>query len=307
VVFNYNWTDYYSASAIRVDGPSKCAKHGAVAMLLRSIASQSVYSVHTGYMEYDPNYAKIPAAAITVEDADMIERMIQRQQRVTLMLNISTSFRSNCSSSNLIFELKGTTMPDKILLMGGHIDSWDTGSQTGANDDGGGVLTVYEAMRLLLGTGLRPQRTLRFIAWSGEESGQINTGAEQYVDRHRAEIDNHVLAFESDLGSTQLLGFGLSGKGLEVLRNVSEQYLGVLNASLVTDNGEAVDTTPLFDLGVPQMKNLIRDTPTHDYYFAFHHSAGDSMTMMNPDEMDSNVLGIASVMYILADLETSLR
>lgn len=157
--------------------------------------------------------------------------MVQRGQRVTLRLNISTSFQSNCNSSNLVFEIKGSQQPEKILLMGGHIDSWDTGSQTGTNDDGGGVITVYEALRLLLKKGLRPKRTLRFIAWSGEESGQDNDGAAQYVASHKSEISNHVLAFESDLGSTRLKGFGLSGAGLPVLRQVVGDFLGPLEVS----------------------------------------------------------------------------
>ena len=99
----------------------------------------------------------------------------------------------------------------------------------------------------------------------------------------------------------------MSGKGFHVLQDVAEKYLTVINANTVTNDGEAVDTTPLFELGVPQMKNLIADSPTQNYYFAYHHSAGDSMTMMDPDEMDSNVLGIAAVMYILGDIENSLR
>lgn len=110
-----------------------------------------------------------------------------------------------------MFEIVGKTLPDQIILAGGHIDTWDTGSQTGANDDGGGFITVFEAFRMLKDAGYQPKRTLRFIAWSGEESGSDRDGAAQYMETHKNEIKNHVAAFESDLGSTQLLGFGYQG------------------------------------------------------------------------------------------------
>lgn len=117
----------------------------------------------------------------------------------------------NTNSNNLIFEVKGTEKPDEILLMGGHIDSWDTGSQTGANDDGGGFLTCYEAMRLLLQLNYRPKRTLRFIAWSGEEWGDPRNGNKAYLNAHINELNKHIVAFEDDLGSTRLKGFGYIG------------------------------------------------------------------------------------------------
>ena len=188
--------------------------------------------------------------------------------------------------------------------MGGHIDSWDTGSQTGANDDGGGFLTCYEAMRLLLQLGYRPRRTLRFIAWSGEEWGDPRNGNQAYRDAHLNELDKHIVAFEDDLGSTRLLGFGYIGdpEGKKVVQMIGSKYMGILNAALVNDVGGAVDTGPLFEKGVPCMANVVSDNESHDYYFSYHHSAGDSMTVMDADDLDSNVVGLAAMMYILADL-----
>lgn len=188
--------------------------------------------------------------------------------------------------------------------MGGHIDSWDTGSQTGANDDGGGFITCYEAMRLILKLGLRPKRTLRFIAWSGEEWGDPRNGNKAYLEAHKAELGKHIVAFEDDLGSTRLLGFGYSGdpRGKAVVQMIGEKYMPILNASVVNDAGEAVDTGPLLANGVPTMANVVLDNESHDFYFQYHHSAGDSMTMMNPDDLDSNVVGVAAMFFILADL-----
>lgn len=167
----------------RVDGPSIAAQYGAKAMLVRSVASESISSVHTGYMEYDLTKSKdkIPCAAITVEDAEMFARMQKRNQTIKVHLVLENQFVSNTRSNNVVFEITGTTFPDQIVLAGGHIDSWDTGSQTGANDDGGGFITVFEAFRLLLKNNLRPKRTLRFCAWSGEESGSERDGAAQYL------------------------------------------------------------------------------------------------------------------------------
>jgi len=192
--------------------------------------------------------------------------------------------------------------------MGGHIDSWDTGSQTGSNDDGGGFITCFEAMRLLLKNGLRPKRTIRFVAWSGEEFGDPKSGAQIYLQTHKNELSKHIVAFEDDLGSTKLLGFGYIGdpKGKAVVQMIGKTYMTILNSSVVNDAGEAVDTTPLFENGVPTMANVVQDTPSHDFYFSFHHSAGDSMSIMNPDDLDSNVVGLAAMFYILADLDETI-
>lgn len=121
------------------------------------------------------------------------------------------------------------------------------------------------------------------------------------------EIDNHIASFESDLGSTKLYGFGHTGVGEDIMKMVLSKYMTILGAGEYSDDGFSNDVEPLYDHGVPMICNLIRDTPDNKFYFKYHHSAGDSMSMMNPDDMDSNVVGIASLLFILADLETSLR
>ena len=224
VCFNHPWVNYSVNGDYRVNGASKAAQFGAIAMLVRSVTPSSIGSVHTGYMEYDPNLGKIPAAAITIEDADMFQRMQDRGQEIVVNLLLGSQFVGGCSSSNLVLEVVGSTNPEQIVLAGGHIDSWDTGSQTGANDDGGGFMTVYAAMRLLLLSGNRPKRTLRFVAWSGEESGSPVDGAAQYLDAHRNELNKYVAAFESDLGSSQLTGFGHTGDGQTILKKILSAY-----------------------------------------------------------------------------------
>lgn len=192
--------------------------------------------------------------------------------------------------------------------MGGHIDSWDTGSQTGANDDGGGFMTCYEAMRLLLRKGFRPKRTLRFIAWSGEEFGDPNNGGSQYPIYHENELSKHIAVFESDEGSRKLLGFGFSGNATarKLMKEISQKYLSLLNCNFIGDDGSEADSEHLFDRGVPMIKNIVEDTPDQQFYFTYHHTSGDTMSIMNPDELDQNVLGLAVLSYILSDLDVTI-
>ena len=132
VCFNHPWKDYYNSYEYRVFGASRAAKYEAVAMLVRSVASSSIYSVHAGTQRYDSAQPKIPAAAITVEDAEMFQRMQDRGQKIIVELSLENQMVGNSYSNNLVFEIKGTDFPEQIILAGGHIDSWDTGSQTGA-------------------------------------------------------------------------------------------------------------------------------------------------------------------------------
>lgn len=308
VLFNPKWHDYDTSVDYRANGASRAAKYGALAALVRSVTPQSIESVHAGAMVYAEGSPKIPTAAITTEDADMFARMQKRGQTITVELDLQSFQVAGTNSNNLVFELRGTTFPEQVILMGGHIDSWDTGSQTGANDDGGGFMTVYEALRLLKNNGFRPKRTLRFIAWSGEEFGDAKNGAHQYVSRHESEIEKHIAVFESDEGSRKLIGFGFSGNATarQLLNDISSKYLSLINCNFIGDDGEEADSADLFERGVPMLKNIVEDTVDQQFYFTYHHTRGDSMSIMNPDQMDSNVLGIAVLTYILADLENTI-
>jgi carboxypeptidase Q len=306
VLMNGKWSDYPRSVPFRRQGPSLSAKYGAIGFLLRSIASKSLASPHTGTIDYDPNYPMIPAAAISLEDADMFDRMQNRGQNITVNLYMEAQFKEPKSSYNLIGEIIGSTYPDQIILLGGHIDSWDTGPQTGANDDGGGVMVCFEAIRILLKLGLRPKRTLRFIAWSGEEMGGPYAGNQAYVKQHLHEMDKHVVAFESDEGTNNIYGFGFTGgpNGFDIVNSIGEYYFRDLNASrILFGEGNMTDTRPLLEgFGIPSMRNLVEDTEDKSYYFTYHHSAGDSMNVMDPNDMDRNVIVIAGMLFIIADI-----
>jgi len=309
VLFNEKWISYGKTVDYRVNGPSQSAKYGAIGCLIRSVTPVSISSPHTGATYYDEDLPKIPAAAIALEDADMFDRMYKRGQKIVVNLYMGAYFNGTTSSNNLVGEIQGSKYPEKVILIGGHFDSWDVGSQTGANDDGGGVMVCLEAVNLLLKLGLRPKRTIRFIAWSGEEQGQETSGANQYVQLHKEEMKDHILAFESDIGTTDIEGFGYSGSqsGYDIVKNIGTTFLTPYNAGNTTfGNGGGTDTEPLGQFGVPQMANNVKDTQDKKYYFTYHHSAGDSMNVMDPDTMDRNVIMIAGMMYMIADLPDDL-
>jgi len=133
-------------------------------------------------------------------------------------------------------------------------------------------------------------------------------GAAQYLQLHRSELSKHIAAFESDLGSTKLLGFGHTGVGQDIVKGILSNYLSLLGAGQYSNSGYSADVEPLYtEGGVPMLNNIVQDTPDHQFYFKYHHSAGDSMSIMDPDDMDSNVAGIAAMLYIIADLDVSLR
>ncbi|KAM3139128.1 hypothetical protein pb186bvf_008726 [Paramecium bursaria] len=302
VLMSFDFGVYSTMRDYRTQGPSVVAALGAKAYLLKSIASDSMQTPHTGYTSY--NGTRIPAAAISTEDAEMFWRMQQRKQKIVVELSLQSEIFTG-EGHNIIAEIKGSQYPEQILVMGGHLDSWDTGAQTGANDDGGGVLICYEALRVLKALNIPIKRTIRFIAWSGEEMAQADKGAVQYADAHAAE--NHILALENDQGSLKAVGFGFTGTlaAKRQIKTLINLYLPEFS-KVWSDDGTMSDTLPLGKKGVPMIANIVNDTPTGDFYFKYHHSAADSISMMNPDDMDSNIVAIASIMYLVADAEQTL-
>src|ERR1019366_7085936 len=151
--------------------------------------------------------AKIPAAAIASEDADRLQRMVDRGDRVTVNLKMTAHFEPDVESANVVGEIRGREKPDEVVVIGGHLDSWDVGA--GATDDGGGCVVTWEALRIMKKLHLRPRRTVRVVLWTNEENG--GRGGLAYRDQHRAELAKHVMMLESDGGVFRPLGFGFSG------------------------------------------------------------------------------------------------
>lgn len=299
VLFDVPFTTYGQTVRYRFSGAVEAAKVGAAAVLIRSVASGTMQNPHTGVMGYDSAVVKIPAAALSVEDAAMLHRMVDRGDRVVVTLKMSARRHPDSPSRNVVAELVGSEKPDEVVVLGGHMDSWDVGQ--GAMDDAGGVVAAWEAVKLLKRLGLRPKRTLRVVAWTNEENG--SRGAEGYRDAHRAELDKHVMALESDNGVFKPLGVGISaGEGGLAMAADIASLLAPIGADSASAGGGGADTAPIGALGVPTM------SPTVDgrRYFWYHHSNADTIDKLDPREMAECVALMAVVSYVVADMPGTL-
>src|SRR5581483_2080603 len=192
VLFNVPYTNYGETVRFRSTGASRAAKHGAVAMLIRAVGNPGLRTPHTGALNYSTDAPKIPAAAISIEDADRIQRMADRGDRVVVRLKMEAHFDPDAESANVVGEIRGREKPDEIVVVSGHLDSWDVGA--GATDDGGGCVVTWEALRIVKKLNLRPRRTVRVVLWTNEENGGRGGPKIQFLhDQHRAELSKHVL------------------------------------------------------------------------------------------------------------------
>lgn len=300
VLFDVPFTSYGQTVRYRGIGAVEAAKVGAVAMLLRSVGPFGMKTPHTGSMQpYDSTVPRIPGAAIAMEDAAMIRRMQQRGQKIVVRLEMEAQMLPDAPSRNVIGELVGREKPDEVVVFGGHIDSWDVG--TGAMDDAGGVVIAWEAVRLLQKLGLRPRRTIRVVGWTNEENGL--RGGNAYRDAHRAELDKHVAAIESDGGTFKFRGFGFTGSdpAYAVVRQIG-RLLRPLGADTVFVGGGGADIGPIMQLGVPGLAHVVDGTR----YFWYHHTEADNVDKIDPRELAENVAAMAIMAYILADLPNPL-
>ncbi len=299
VLFNVPFTVYGQTVQYRSGGAVAAARAGAVASIIRSVTPFSMRTPHTGGMAYNDSVPKIPHAAITPDDADMIARMIQRGQRVTVKLTMSARMMPDAPSRNVVAELRGTTAPDEVVVMGGHIDSWDVGR--GAMDDAGGVVVAWEAIRILKELGLRPRRTIRVVGWTNEENGL--RGGNAYRDAHRAELDKHVAAIESDGGVFKPLGFGFTGSdsALALVKQIAS-LLAAIGSGQILPGGGGADIGPIMALGVPGLGLNVDGTK----YFWYHHTDADTVDKLDQREVALCVATMAVMAYVLADMPERL-
>jgi carboxypeptidase Q len=301
VLFDVPFTDYLATRKVRTDGPSAAARVGALACLIRSVASASIRSPHTGATRYDSTAAKIPAAALSVEDAMMLHRFQDRGVPMRLTLKMSARTLPDAPSRNVVAEIVGRETPDEVVVLGGHIDSWDVG--TGAMDDAGGSVAAWEAVRLMKRLNLRPRRTVRVVLWTNEENG--GQGGLAYASAHAGEIAKHVLAMESDNGVFNPKGYVLAAS--DSAADVVQQVAGLLQTINATgvqrvEDSPAADITPLSEAGVPAMELDVDGSR----YFWYHHSEGDTLDKLDPVELARCVAAMAVMTYVVADLPTAL-
>jgi carboxypeptidase Q len=272
---------YDEAVAYRYAAADSAGAYGAVAALVRSVTPHSLGTPHTGSMGYGDTTARarhIPAAAITLEDADMLHRIQNRGQASRVTLTMEAHMLPDVKSRNVIAEVRGSALPDEIIVLGGHIDSWDVGQ--GAMDDGGGVVSAWEALRLIKQLGLQPRRTIRVVAWVNEEMG--GRGADAYRDAHRAELPRTKFALESDNGAFTPKGIRLTGP--DSLLPVVQQLIAPLARIGVTEakmGDPEADVAPLAEAGVPALALDIDASR----YFWYHHTDADMMSALDPHQV----------------------
>ena len=285
--------DAYSKAVVyRSEGASNAAQYGAAAVVIRSVGSDSLRTPHTGGLHYDPKLPKIPAAAMTAEDAMLVHRLLARKERVRMHLVLTPRTLPDAMSANVVAEIRGSELPNEIVLLGAHLDSWDLG--TGAIDDGSGVAMVMETMRLIKQLKLRPRRTLRAVLYMNEENG-LN-GGRQYWAAHKHE--KHVAAIETDAGAAAPTGFTttLKGESLAALQQRTGP-LAAVNANrfeITLETG--ADTSFIVESGVPGF-GLVPD-PLH--YFDYHHTPADTLDKIDPKELAQDSAAIAALAWILA-------
>ena len=283
---------YGRAVAYRSGGPAAAARLGAVACLVRSAGGANYRLPHTGGTDFPKDVEPIPAGALAAEDAALVERLA-RQGPVRMHLVLTPRTLPDLASYNVIGDIKGSEHPEQVVIVSGHLDSWDLA--TGAIDDAGGVAVAMEAAHLVRELGLRPTRTIRIVAWAAEEPGLL--GARAYAKRHSAEAANHAGAIEADLGVAHPLGIEIGGDAsiaatlAPVASVLGASGAGVLHASELAGS----DIITLGILGVPTF------APIQDsrHYFDYHHTPADTLDKVKPEELRENA-ALAAVLAVRA-------
>lgn len=299
VLFDVPFTEYRETVMIRVNGAVEAAKAGAVASLIRSVGPYSMQTPHTGGMSYDPDVKRIPHAAITIEDSMMLKRMQARGSSPVIRLTMAAKNLPDVPSRNVVAEIKGSDHPEEIVIVSGHIDSWDVGS--GAMDDGGGCLAAWEAARLLMSLDLKPKRTIRIVLWTNEENGL--RGAKTYARDHAAELKHHIIGIESDAGAFRPTGFGFTGseRAMPYLQVIGRLLHPIGDAKLAW-GCRGADVMQLLPGGVPAMHLEVE----RERYFWFHHTDADTIDKLDVRELQDCVAYLAVMAYVIADMPERL-
>ncbi len=306
VVFNFampkytveKGSGYGAAVQYRTNGAKWASERGAVAALVRSVTAKSLNTPHTGAMRYGGAETRIPVAAITIEAAEMLDRLQARGKKSVVKLYMEATDEGMVASANVLGEIVGSKKPEEIVVIGGHIDSWDVGQ--GAQDDGAGCVAAMEALNILRKLNLQPRRTIRVVLWTNEENGLA--GAQAYAARHQKEV--HVAGIESDSG-------GFSPEGLSVeLQDEAKQEIAVkqlaeilqllkpINATKADSGHSGSDVGQLKVLGTACLGLNVDGSR----YFDTHHTAADTVDKVDPRELGDCAICLAVAAYVLADM-----
>jgi carboxypeptidase Q len=289
---------YGRAVGVRGAGASRAAKLGAVAVLIRSIGTDNNRTPHTGAMRYQDGIEKIPAAALSNPDADLLEAQVASGKAVTFRLKLGATTLPDVETASVVGDIPGREKPEEIVLLGCHLDSWDLG--TGAIDDGAGCAIMMEAARRIGQLPRKPRRTVRVVLFANEEFGL--SGARAYAEAHKDELARHVMAGESDFGSGRVwrIGSHVDPANLPVVADLAK-LLGIEQGN--NESGGGADLSPMAPARVP-IVSLAQDGTT---YFDYHHTANDTLDKIDPKDLDQNVAAWAAVAYAIADLPGDLK
>lgn len=294
-----NGAGYGSAVAVR-SGASEAARRGAVAYLTRSISTGTARAPHTGTQRYSDDAPKIPAGALGVPDADLLEHLAARG-KVRIRLKLLSTVNTEAKAWNVSGEIIGSVVPKEVIVIGGHLDSWDPG--TGATDDGAGVAITVVAAALIGELGRHPRRTIRVVMWGSEEQ---NGSEAAYLAAHRDELANIVLASECDSGADrayalQLPPNAMTQNQLKPLASVLAPLAVMISPDPATRGGS--DVSDLVKAGVPTFA-INQDASR---YFDYHHSADDTLAVVDPVQLNQNVGAWAATVYMLANSDIDFR
>jgi Peptidase family M28 len=285
--------DYGTATAGRTNGPATAAKLGAKAFVLRSAGTDNDRLPHTGITHFDKGAPQIPAAALSIPDADLLERMLATGKPVTLKLDLDCGIEGDFTGANVIGQVTGTTHPDEVIAIGGHLDSWDPG--TGAIDDGAGVAIAAGAAHLISTLAQKPARSIRVVAFANEEAGMF--GGKAYGVAHKNEVANHIVGAESDFGSGRI--WQISTKVKPESLGAVDQMMQVL-APLGVERGSG----PAYggDYGAMGAAGMAVFSLGQDgtRYFDWHHTANDTLDKIDPKDLAQNVAVYAVFAYLAA-------
>ncbi|WP_263382277.1 M20/M25/M40 family metallo-hydrolase [Granulicella arctica] len=322
VLYDAPYEGYGKTVMYRAAGASQAAALGAVGMLVRSITPLAMQTPHTGALQYDPKLPKIPAAAISPEDAMMLSRLYAEGQPVKVHLDMEAHMDADAQSGNVMGEIVGSEHPEEIVVLGGHIDSWDVGQ--GAQDDGSGIMATLAAVAEIKKLGMVPKRTIRVVFWVNEENG--DAGGIAYRKMLGDKLSTQVAAIEMDGGAEAPVGYGYGSVGgrrravpgaavqaappklapaeqhsLELLQQIGT-LLKPIGADKVTEGGGGSDIAPMMKDGVPGLGEVT----TAAHYFDWHHTEADTLDKVDPKEFRKNVASLAVMTWVLADMPEKL-
>jgi len=285
---------YGESVVARTKGPAMAAKYGAVGAIVRSMAINLDDFPHTGVTIYNDSFAKIPAVAISTNDAEYLSRQLRERTVSGAWFKTGCKLLPDTTAYNVIGQINGTEFPEEIITAGGHLDSWDLAE--GANDDGSGVVQCIEVLRTLKALDIKPKRTIRAVLFVNEENG--GRGSEEYLAQAMAKKEKHIFAVESDAG-----GFTPRGFSLEVSDEQRNKIMGWTNLFYpygvydFSKGGAGSDIGPLKEIGAA----LAGLSPDTQRYFDIHHAASDVFENVSERELKLGAANMAALVYLVSE------